>query len=187
MWPLAARVKLIGDSRGTARREREMGHPGWQGGVAQFAQHSSGMTCDQTMEIVLVAVGTDFCPPACRLKLPAVIGRDDDVATLVIRHPLVSREHCHLEAKDGCVIVHDPKSTNGTFVGSRRIRTAVCPFGEFLVVGPIVFRVESSDASLPGVRWCSAEEMGRLVAEKQPPGNAGPPGSARDTQPGPMR
>ncbi len=139
------------------------------------------------MEIVLVAVGTDFRPPACRLKLPAVIGRDDDVATLVIRHPLVSREHCHLEASNGSVVVHDPKSTNGTFVGSRRIRMAMCPFGEFLVVGPIVFRVESADSSLPGVRWCSPEEMGRLVAKKQPLGDAGSAGSARDTQPGPIR
>ena len=163
------------------------GTPAGKGGVAQFAQDSSGKTCDRTMEIVLVAVGTDFRPPACRLKLPAVIGRDEEVATFVIRHPLVSREHCHLEVRDGSVVVHDPKSTNGTFVGSRRIRTAMCPFGEFLVVGPIVFRVESSDASLPGVRWCSPEEMGRLVAEKQPPGNAGSAGSARDTHPGPMR
>ena len=163
------------------------GTPAGKGGVAQFAQHSSGKTCDRTMEIVLVAVGTDFRPPACRLKLPVIIGRDDDVATFVIRHPLVSREHCHLEARDGSVVVHDPKSTNGTFVGSRRIRTAMCPFGEFLIVGPIVFRVESSDASLPGVRWCPPEEMGQLVAEKQPPASGGSAGSARDTQPGPMQ
>ncbi len=118
------------------------------------------------MEIVLVAVGAHFRPPACRITLPAVIGRGPE-ATVTVNHPLVSRRHCELTANEGSIVVKDLESLNGTFVGSRRIRTALCPLGEYLTVGPVTFRVEPATAELPGVRWCTVEEMAAYTTERR--------------------
>ncbi len=118
------------------------------------------------MDVVIVLVGSQFQPPACRVKLPALIGRGEDVS-VAINDPLISRQHCRLEEKDGAVVVTDLSSLNGTFVGSRRIHAAICPLGELLTVGPVSFRIEPGDAEPPGVRWCSPHEMTWMAASKR--------------------
>lgn len=75
------------------------------------------------------------------LALPAVIGRGRE-ADLTMPHPLVSREHCRLFERDGRLYVRDLGSTNGTYVGQRRVSEAEVPEGELLTVGSVTLRVD---------------------------------------------
>ncbi len=67
------------------------------------------------------------------------IGRDpgNDV---VVDHPLVSRFHAQLEHLEHHMLVHDLRSTNGTFVGGRRIRLLhELQVGDEIQIGPVRF------------------------------------------------
>jgi predicted component of type VI protein secretion system len=71
-----------------------------------------------------------------------VIGRHRD-CNLRIPSSDVSRRHCLLRFKDGCLWVEDLGSTNGTFVNGEPVkaRRRVEP-GDELGVGPVSFAVE---------------------------------------------
>jgi predicted component of type VI protein secretion system len=73
------------------------------------------------------------------LTLPAILGRGPD-ATVLIKHPTVSRVHCEITDKDGILVVRDLRSKNGTFVGGQRISEAELRPGDILTVGPLTFR-----------------------------------------------
>jgi pSer/pThr/pTyr-binding forkhead associated (FHA) protein len=64
-------------------------------------------------------------------------GREND---LVLSHALVSRAHCELFERDGVLFVRDLGSTNGTFVGSRRVQESPLRPGDLLTVGIVTFR-----------------------------------------------
>jgi hypothetical protein len=51
-----------------------------------------------------------------------VLGRAD--ADVIINDVEVSRWHCAIEAKDDLIRLRDLESTNGTFLGDERVRTA---------------------------------------------------------------
>lgn len=121
----------------------------------------------------LVVVGGDVKQAEIKLRLPSTIGRGRG-ATIMLPHPLVSRQHCELYETDGRLMVRDLGSLNGTFINNERISDAALPSGELLTVGAVTFR-----------------------AMYEAPENSGPPatggaaakgGKVRDTDPnGPLR
>ena len=103
------------------------------------------------LNVKLVVVGGAPEGDEFRLKLPCVLGRSKG-ASVPLPHPLVSRQHCQLDEKDGNLVVRDLGSTNGTFVGSERIDDE-CTLrdGDLLTIGTVTFRavyVENSTESL---------------------------------------
>ncbi len=90
-------------------------------------------------------------PPVSFRLLPGdirTIGRAAG-AQFVLEAPLVSRVHCRLTcAADGRLSVEDLGSTNGTFVGTRRVEGAE-PLDEssILKVGRVSFEVRRSGAA----------------------------------------
>lgn len=91
-------------------------------------------------------------PPVSFRLLPGeirTIGRATG-AQFVVEAPLVSRVHCRLTcAADGSLTVEDLGSTNGTFVGSRRIGDTAEPLdaGSVLRVGRVGFEVLRTGAT----------------------------------------
>ena len=92
------------------------------------------------VEVKLVIVGGGTEGDEFRPNLPAILGRSRE-ATLPLPHPLVSRQHCELLAKDDSLFVRDLGSTNGTFVGSERVDgEMLIEHGQLLTIGTVTFR-----------------------------------------------
>jgi pSer/pThr/pTyr-binding forkhead associated (FHA) protein len=75
---------------------------------------------------------------------PVVIGRGVD-CDMVIDHPHVSKKHCRVQLTDSGVEVTDLRSTNGTFLGDRRLPPhAPVPWRDLptIRVGPFEVRLE---------------------------------------------
>ena len=99
----------------------------------------------------LVVVGGDVKTEEIKLRLPSTIGRGKGT-TIMLAHPLVSRQHCELYEADGQLMVKDLGSLNGTFVNNQKVTEAPLPPGELLTIGTVTFRAvyESiADASPP--------------------------------------
>lgn len=98
----------------------------------------------------LVVVGGEVKTAEIKLRLPSTIGRGRG-ATIMLPHPLVSRQHCELFETDGRLMVRDLGSLNGTFINNERISEAALPPGELLTVGAVTFRAvyETGDVSGP--------------------------------------
>ncbi|MFA6955223.1 MAG: FHA domain-containing protein [Thermoanaerobaculia bacterium] len=62
------------------------------------------------------------------------IGRDRELASVVIEDSRISRRHCWVGVKDGKVVVVDQKSTNGTFLGDAKQRVTEAELKDGLVV-----------------------------------------------------
>lgn len=93
------------------------------------------------MDARLVLVGGEAITANVKLKLPTVVGRGRDVS-LVLRHTLVSRQHCEIFEVDGQLMVRDLNSKNGTFVGNQPIgeEAVVLADGDLLTIGAVTFR-----------------------------------------------
>ena len=65
-----------------------------------------------------------------------------------IEHPTVSATHCEIVLSDYGVVVRDCASTNGTFVGSERIKEARLSAGQSLHVGNVELLVETTDVTI---------------------------------------
>jgi hypothetical protein len=100
---------------------------------------------DAKLQVISGKASKDLIP----LKLPATIGRGKD-ASLTIAHPLISRQHCRLYESKGLLMVQDMGSTNGTYLGGRRIREAPLPPETEFSIGPLTFRVQYQYAGKPG-------------------------------------
>jgi pSer/pThr/pTyr-binding forkhead associated (FHA) protein len=87
----------------------------------------------------LIIVGGETKTTEVKLKFPCIIGRGKG-ATLLLRHPLVSRQHCELFEANGQLMVRDLGSLNGTYVNNEKIEEAIVPAGHLLTVGSVTFR-----------------------------------------------
>lgn len=87
----------------------------------------------------LVVVGGEVTASEIPLRLPATIGRGRG-QSIVLPHPLVSRQHCELFERDGQLMVRDLGSLNGTFVNNRRVTESPLRPGELLTIGTVTFR-----------------------------------------------
>ena len=67
-------------------------------------------------------------------KAPMSIGRAKANA-VVVNDVSVSSEHCRIRPEDGQFVLHDLKSTNGTFVNERRITRHVLAEGDVVKIG----------------------------------------------------
>lgn len=84
--------------------------------------------------------------------LPVRVGRSQS-AQLTVNHPSVSRVHCELVEKDGCVAIVDLNSKNGTFVNYQRItEPTVLHAGDFLHLGSCELRVLAENDTLEEYR-----------------------------------
>lgn len=101
----------------------------------------------------LVVVGGEVKTAEIKLRLPTTIGRGRG-STIMLPHPLVSRQHCELYETDGRLMVRDLGSLNGTFINNERISEAPLPAGELLTIGAVTFRAvydaAASSAPPPG-------------------------------------
>lgn len=120
----------------------------------------------------LVVVGGEVKQAEIKLRLPSTIGRGRG-ATIMLPHPLVSRQHCELYETDGRLMVRDLGSLNGTFINNERISDSALPSGELLTVGAVTFRAV----------YDTPEKSGPPAT-----GGAAAKGKSRDTDPnGPLR
>jgi CheY-like chemotaxis protein len=78
----------------------------------------------------------------------ATIGRADGNSFQIVESS-VSGRHCEVRVKNGELFVRDLQSTNGTFVGDKKISDAVLKAGEILRLGDVELRFEVSDAPKP--------------------------------------
>ncbi len=116
------------------------------------------------MDVKLVLVGGEANPAEIRLRLPAILGRGRQ-ATLVLPHPLISRNHCEIAEYDGYLIVKDLGSLNGTFVNQRRIEQALLPPGGLLTLGPLSFRAVYSNGASQAAARSPFSETSSLLAD----------------------
>ncbi|MDP9149918.1 MAG: sigma 54-interacting transcriptional regulator [Myxococcota bacterium] len=72
---------------------------------------------------------------------PVVVGRDPG-ATIVLTDPEVSALHCELRAVSEGILVKDLGSTNGTFLGTARLREAIIVTPSDLTIGRTKIVVE---------------------------------------------
>ena len=95
---------------------------------------------------IVSAQGTKLVPGVAGPTI--VIGRGDG-AQVLIKHDDVSRRHASVELTSGGLVVRD-LSTNGTFVGGKRVMGAMkIPFGTPIQVGPFTLRFrEKGDAGV---------------------------------------
>ncbi|MFM7107422.1 MAG: FHA domain-containing protein [Planctomycetaceae bacterium] len=96
------------------------------------------------MEVRIVIVAPQKSRKAYSVRLPLVVGRGDE-AKFRIPQDSVSRRHCEFALDGGVVTATDLGSTNGTFVGGRRLEPHVATpvsSGAEVRVGAVVLRVE---------------------------------------------
>lgn len=99
----------------------------------------------------LVVVGGDVKVAEINLKLPATVGRGRGT-TIMLPHPLVSRQHCEIFERDGYLVVRDLGSLNGTYVGQEKITEAPVAPDSLLTIGSVTFRaVYQTAAAIPSV------------------------------------
>lgn len=73
----------------------------------------------------------------------ATIGRGDG-NTFQLLESSVSGRHCEVRVRDNELVVRDLLSTNGTFIGGRKISEGVVKPGQTLQIGDVELRFESS-------------------------------------------
>ena len=106
----------------------------------------------------LVVVGGEVKSAEIKLRLPSTIGRGRG-ASIMLPHPLVSRQHCELFETNGRLMVRDLGSLNGTFVNNERISEATLQPGELLTVGAVTFRAVYDPAEAGGPPEGAAPKM----------------------------
>lgn len=65
-----------------------------------------------------------------------------------VEHRTVSALHCEIVLADDGVVVRDCASTNGTFVGGKRIKEAKLSAGQSLHLGDVELLVETTDVTI---------------------------------------
>ncbi len=140
----------------------------------------------------LVVVGGDVKTTEVDLKLPSTIGRGRGTS-IVLPHPLVSRQHCELFELNGQLMVRDLGSLNGTFVNNQRITESPLAPNELLTVGTVTFRavyeLEGAEKKDPTFKAAGDKTLSvgkantiRVAPKEAKPAPAETPGSDEDFQ-----
>jgi serine/threonine protein kinase len=79
------------------------------------------------------------------ITLPAVIGRDSELAQIVVPDGQVSRAHCVINRDGGGYQVEDLGSRNGTLLNDRKIAKCPLKHGDLIKVGGTRVRIELLD------------------------------------------
>jgi diguanylate cyclase (GGDEF)-like protein len=116
--------------------------------VARIALRVDDSALDRRSPGLVVVAGADI---GKRHALPAaglVIGRDPQVASLVLVDPAVSARHCVVEAdtEGSGFRVADLGSRNGTFVNGEKVTERSLAEGDKIFVGETVLRFSLQDA-----------------------------------------
>ena len=111
------------------------------------------------------------------------IGRADG-NTFQIVEPSISGRHCEVRLHGGELLVHDLLSTNGTFVGGRKISEAVVKPGETLRLGDVDLRFETaSGPASPATSFISKMPATNPAATTVTPKSAPAPVVKTETAP----
>jgi hypothetical protein len=114
----------------------------------------------------LVVVGGDVKTTEINLKLPSTIGRGRGTS-IVLPHPLISRQHCELYESGGRLMVRDLGSLNGTFVNNQRVTESPIGPGELLTVGTVTFRAVYEAAEPAAAGTGKAAKSDKTVREEK--------------------
>lgn len=123
------------------------------------------------MDAKLVVVGGNAKAKEITLRLPAVVGRGRD-ATVMLPHPLVSRQHCEIFEANGYLMVRDIGSLNGTFINNERVTEAVLPPGGLLTLGSVTFQAVyevGGTPAAPPIATPANSRVPKAPVEKVPP------------------
>lgn len=116
------------------------------------------------LDAKLVVVGGDVKTEEIKLRLPSTIGRGRGTS-IVLPHPLVSRQHCELYEQDGQLMVRDLGSLNGTFVNNQKVAEAPVSPGELLTIGTVTFRAVYEAKLSGGAQPSAAARPARPAAD----------------------
>jgi CheY-like chemotaxis protein len=93
----------------------------------------------------------------------ATLGRADG-NTFQLVESSISGRHCEVRLRGGALLVRDLLSTNGTFVGGRKVSEAVVKPGETLRLGDVELRFEASETAAPKPEPVSAPKEMKIDA-----------------------
>ncbi len=121
------------------------------------------------MQARLILNSPDNADRELKLSLPATVGRGRDAKVKLI-HGKVSRIHCEFFEQNGVLYVRDLGSTNGTFVGERKVDepTPIRP-GETVTIGEVQFEAKydlADGAVLPPVTANAGSDTVRKVGSE---------------------
>ena len=94
------------------------------------------------------------------------IGRDEE-NHVRLDHPMVSRRHCAIHAKDGMWLIKDLSSTNGVELNGTLVGNAVLKTGDAIGIGPfyLIFEIAAD-----GADWGPAQVQFIPTARRRPDG-----------------
>ena len=110
----------------------------------------------------------------------ATIGRAESNSFQIVQTS-VSARHCEVRLKGEELIVRDLLSTNGTFVGTKKITEAVLKAGETVCVGEVELRFETSPGALSVNKMLVSELSLKPALEAAP--SVSQPAPAADAKP----
>lgn len=113
---------------------------------------STGRAADQAGGSILIT------------RFPFLLGRSRK-CDHVLRHPMISRQHCRFFAEGETVIVQDLGARNGTSVNARPVRRAKrVQDGDILKIGPLFFQARLGAPALaqPAAAAAESETTGRV-------------------------
>lgn len=118
---------------------------------------------------ITTASGPDVPPPFDSDKPTIRIGTAED-NDLVIRDPAISRHHLEVRLERGQYVISDLGSTNGTFVGSLRVKEAVIRHRGEILIGDTTILFEPAETEVllepSGAERCD-DLVGRSTAMRE--------------------
>jgi hypothetical protein len=157
--PAAAGKVEAGDSDGAAPHRPHTPPTGYMAPVtaAAAAASAAAAAADESqqreravfLQLVAANGGDDVSAVVLASGRPVVLGRSRE-ADIQVKDRKASGRHCAfaLDADDGTLHVEDLQSTNGTYVGGKRVEVVQLKPGDTLGVGTSTWRVELDELSL---------------------------------------
>ena len=97
---------------------------------------------DQKPRVALIVYHADGAEMVMLLPdLPVIVGRESP-SDVRITDPTLSREHARFSFVDGRITVSDLDSTNGTWIGGKRIGEAEIQLGDEVLLGSLLASVQ---------------------------------------------